>query len=85
MQTEKIKLHFCYDGGHGWLRLPITLVDQLDIATNISRFSYINSDYVFLEEDCDASLAIKALEEKNITYAVDHVDHGNRSTIRNYN
>jgi hypothetical protein len=44
---------FYADPGHGWLEVPRDLLHELNIADDISHFSYQRLDKVFLEEDCD--------------------------------
>ena len=50
---------FVADPGHGWLRVPRRMLHELGIENRISTCSYQireNSRFVWLEEDCDASL-----------------------------
>lgn len=49
------------DPGHGWLRVPHTVITLLGIADQISRFSYLDLTYAYLEEDCDLSVFLDAL------------------------
>lgn len=44
------------DAGHGWLAVPLATCEGLDI----SPYSYVNGDFAYLEEDCDAGTWIKA-------------------------
>ena len=48
------------DAGHGWLSVPIQDVMDAGIADQISSCSYISRTRVYLEEDCDAALFLKA-------------------------
>ena len=43
---------FTEDPGHGWLRVPLAELEP--IKDQISSYSYINGNYAYLEEDCDA-------------------------------
>jgi len=45
---------FFADPGHAWLRVPKKEV--MPIKDKISSYSYMNGKYVYLEEDCDASV-----------------------------
>ena len=54
-----IKLTFYTDPGHGWLEVNRTDLDALDIAHQISSYSYERGTKVYLEEDCDASLYLE--------------------------
>jgi hypothetical protein len=51
----KKQFDYIVDPGHGWVKVPLALLRELDIADRVSRFSYYNKGYVYLEEDCDAS------------------------------
>ena len=50
---------FISDPGHGWLRVPHADIVQSGIAHIISRFSYIDAEFVYLEEDVDAALFLE--------------------------
>ena len=73
------RYQFISDGGHGWLRVPRSEVDPL-LARRISRYTYADATYLYLEEDCDAPLVMGAL---NITGdQFDYVHHDSESPIR---
>jgi hypothetical protein len=59
-----LDLLWIIDPGHGWLRVAKESVQYLGIE--VSHFSYIDSCYYYLEEDCDATTF---LDKTNI-----HVD-----------
>lgn len=52
------------DPSHGWLKVQRKELEQLNIINNVSEYSYINGEFVYLEEDCDLNLFIKAYENK---------------------
>lgn len=58
------ELIFAHDAGHGWLRVPHTMLMQLKIDWAISEYSYVEpsplGDLYWLEEDCDAPLFLEA-------------------------
>lgn len=58
-----MKYAFFSDPSHGWLKVSIEEIKQLNICTAISRFSYISSDrkYAYLEEDQDAQIFLNAV------------------------
>lgn len=64
------------DPGHGWLSVPAALIVALDIAGDISPYSYISATgtRVYLEEDCDAGVLLSALppELQDICYGTFH-------------
>lgn len=48
------------DSGHGWLQVPWEDIIKLGIADKISSYSYMAGLFVYLEEDCDAGIYLKA-------------------------
>lgn len=62
METNEFT--FAHDAGHGWLRVPHTMLIQLKIHWAISEYSHVETtplgDVYWLEEDCDAPLFIDA-------------------------
>lgn len=76
------------DPGHGWARVKRAELIKLGIIGKVSRYSRERGDNVYLEEDCDLSLYIKALKARDheVKYR-EHVCYGYRqrySRIRNY-
>lgn len=63
------------DPGHGWLKVPIAIIDSLGIGHKISAYSYMRKDYAYLEEDCDMGAFMIAFRDK----------HGNDPVIREAN
>lgn len=57
------KLHT--DPGHGWLAVSLKELDELQIADQISRFSYVKGRMAYLEEDCDLTVFLKAYNAKH--------------------
>lgn len=72
------------DPGHGWLKVSIADLYMLGIESKISHYSYINNYNVFLEEDCDLTIFINAMESKNIDFKINEHSCNNSSKIRNY-
>ena len=56
--TKRQKFQFFTDPGHGWLRVPLETVDALGVKP--SKFSYRNTQWAYLEEDCDVTLFMVA-------------------------
>jgi len=54
------RYNFFNDPGHGWLEVPRREIVLLGIADQITGFSYVNRDMVYLEEDQDMSTFVKA-------------------------
>ncbi len=82
MKLEKV-YKFYHDAGHGWLAVPIEEVRELNVK--ISQYSYIKGETVYLEEDCDAPLFMKAYKEKmGEELLSEYVYHDGKSIIRHY-
>jgi hypothetical protein len=56
------------DPGHGWIKVPMSLLIDLEIAHKISRYSYMRKGFAYLEEDCDASTFFNAYRAR---YGID--------------
>jgi len=65
---------------------PRSLVERLGIQDKISSCSYQKADRVYLEEDCDAPLLIRALKAEGVEVTIKESNSPDRdSRIRNYN
>ena len=80
---------FYNDPGHAWLKVPAVELAYLSVVNKISGYSYINGCNVYLEEDCDAGVFLKArfpgipaseVGQKHIK----DVHTNNQSPIRSY-
>ena len=63
---------------HAYLIVPIKLIEELHLEDAISQFSYTNGVEVWLEEDLDAILFIKAYVEyfrKPFEYGYDYATY----------
>ena len=54
--------HF-QDPGHGWYRVSREMLRKMDLLDKISSFSYQKGDWVYLEEDCDATIFFDRYKE----------------------
>ena len=74
------------DPGHGWLRVDIQSARSVGLEPkDFSTFSYQQGHWLYLEEDCDASLFVKAYMAKHNRPPVVKEHHTDgRSVIRNY-
>jgi hypothetical protein len=72
------------DGGHAWLRIPHKVIEDLDMGSeSFSQYSYIDHEYMYLEEDCDMGVFLTAyLERYGAEPAYTHT-FDERSDIRN--
>lgn len=59
------KYDFFSDPSHGWLKVERKELIELGIKNEISGYSYQKGDYVYLEEDSDASKFMDAWEAKH--------------------
>ena len=68
MVTEMGQAEFdwFHDPGHSWLKVPIRYLSVLGIVDKISKYSYCKGGYAYLEEDCDASVFLEALQSRGI-------------------
>jgi len=60
----KTKFDFYSDPGHGWLKVPMSLLDALGVRGRITTFSYQRGENAYLEEDCDATVFWNAYKER---------------------
>ena len=63
-----MKLLFVMDDGHGWLRVPLALLDRLGIRDKISSCSYRDGEYAYLEEDVDYSIFLRKAREAGLEF-----------------
>lgn len=75
------------DSGHGWAKVSIKDLLKLNIADKISTYSYIHKNGLnaYLEEDCDLSTYLKALDAKGIKFKFIEKHTNKSSKIRSYN
>ncbi len=84
MTTERT-LVFYSDPAHGWLRVERVDLAQLGIAQDITGYSYQSGEYVYLEEDQDATAYIDAAEAAGWKLSwTEKVEPHNMSRIREY-
>lgn len=57
------RLNWFSDPAHGWLRVPLALIVELGLADTISKYSYRQGNYGYLEEDRDATIFIMAAKD----------------------
>lgn len=74
-----------YEGaGHAWIKVPVAELIALNIAGDITHYSYINGKYAYLEEDCDLTKffnAYRAVTGREPKYRTRMSD---RSAVRGY-
>jgi len=74
------------DPSHGWAKVTLKELLKLDIIDKISSYSYIHKNrlYAYLEEDCDLSTYLKALDDKGIKFRIIEKHANKSSKIRSY-
>jgi len=56
-----MKFDYIEDTGHGWVKVSIKLLQQLNIDGKISTYSYYRAGFAYLEEDCDLDIFMRAM------------------------
>ena len=79
-----MRLDFYEDPGHGWLAVPLELLDMVGLVDKVSTYSYIRGGLAHLEEDCDYSLFAATMRERDIPFTVREHRCDGRSRIRSY-
>lgn len=79
-----LKFTFISDPGHGFLRVPLTILEKYGVQFKISPYSYKSKRYAFLEEDMDANTFMDAVKAKGdgVELKVSYIDVP--SSCRNY-
>jgi hypothetical protein len=76
------------DAGHGWAKVRLNDLYNLNIVDKISSYSYIRYSsgkaYAYLEEDCDLSTYLKALDAKGVKFRMIEKHTNKSSKIRSY-
>lgn len=71
-----LRLNFYSDPAHGWLRVPIALLEELRLTERISPYSYWErpaprgTGWAYLEEDRDATLFRNAMQSAGILFTI---------------
>lgn len=73
---------YVQDAGHGWFMVSCEELKSLGIAEKVSTYSYLDGEYAFLEEDCDAGLLIEAREKRGIETVTRSYYDGMDSVVR---
>jgi len=74
---------FHADPGHAWLAVKRAELIRLNILDKISSFSYEKGKTIYLEEDCDAGIFLKAKEEVKEEVNIKE-SYQENTPIRNY-
>lgn len=76
---------FYGDPGHGWLKVPMQELRDLNIAGLITQYSYRKGEHAYLEEDMDLETFVRAYEAKHNRHPSIAPKQSDRSSrIRSY-
>lgn len=65
-----LTIDYVQDPAHGWISADIHQLRSFGLTDKVSQYSYRDGDLVWLEEDCDAPLFVRALEKAGIPFKV---------------
>ncbi len=82
MKTFTITIYS--DPGHAWGKVKRRVITMLGLSDKITSYSYAYKDNVYLEEDCDLPLLIKALQNTGHTLVFNYKTAYKDSRIRQY-
>tara|TARA_R100000479_G_C6291558_1_gene166775 strand:- start:121 stop:432 length:312 start_codon:yes stop_codon:yes gene_type:complete len=74
------------DPKHGWLKVPVSVLEKFKVHRKISNCSYLSpsKEFAYLEEDSDAMKLLKALHKENIEIVIVPKHNNKQSHIRRY-
>ena len=75
---------FHTDPGHGWIQVEMSELERLNIAGDISHYSYRRGSTAFLEEDCDATRFHNAKLAAGENYTATDLNVNHSHKIRSY-
>lgn len=84
-----MNVDFIIDPGHGWLKVPLCVLDQWGLLPQITPYSYIRlgvrQSFAYLEEDCDASVFMDAAKQRGVSIKLRRRVAGQKeSKVRRY-
>jgi len=81
-----MKYEFWETEGHGYLKVPYMKIYDLDIEDEITEYSYWSKskNYVYLEEDLDLSIFLKAINKEFDDVIIKPVNFTDQRIIDNY-
>lgn len=72
------------DPGHAWGKVKRSILESLDIAQHISRYSYQYKDNVYLEEDDDLAILCNIIRNQGTALKFIEKTSNKSSKIRSY-
>ncbi len=77
-----LTIDYIQDPGHGWIAADIHSLRAYGLTDKVSAYSYRDGDIVWLEEDCDAGLYIRALESAGVPFKIKETHCNGNAFIR---
>jgi len=82
--SKKVTFSYYCDPGHGWVKVERKRLNELGLLDKISNYSYQRNDNVYLEEDSDLDIFLKAMRQAGYSVQFKQQHTNRRSKIRNY-
>lgn len=82
--SKEFKIKFYSDPGHGWGAVKRSVINELNLGKEISRYSYQKGKSVYLEEDADLLTVVTRLRELGYVVKFEESSTDKRSPIRSY-
>ncbi len=83
-KMKSLKITHIDNGGHGYYSVSKELIKELNFQNEISGFSGMDKNRVYLEEDCDANKFFKKLDELGLKYEIKESYNLNFRKSHNY-
>ncbi|MEE9215652.1 MAG: hypothetical protein V3U54_12930 [Thermodesulfobacteriota bacterium] len=83
-EMNTVRFDFISDLGHGYVKVPLVMIQELGITNKISEYSFKDNEFGYLEEDCDFWLFIGELllQQVNIRVEYNYIDAGEFAPCR---
>ncbi len=78
----ELEIDFYEDPAHGWLAIPLKFLKPLGVDKKISEYSYKDKQFVYLEEDADASIILDIFKTNGVPYSIKEHVTDNDSFVR---
>lgn len=84
--AKEITLKFHSDPGHGWLEVSKSMarLHLREKYLQITCYSHMRGNLLYLEDDCDAPLLIQAMREAGFNVKYEELNTDDYSPIRQY-
>jgi len=79
LEGKTLEIEFISDPGHGWIKIS----KKIRLGLKFTPYSYQDKNYLYLEEDLDASKYLDKLKANGIKYTFKETILNHESSIRN--